>query len=249
MGKFDGILIASDLDGTLLYDAKVSPENREAIKYFMECGGKFTIATGRAPEFVKRLDIPTNAPLILVNGTLVYDSEKIIKSYTFPAEMISVVPEVMESFKVVRVSVFSPAENFIPEPKPEYFINHIKPINKIVFVFEDAETAVNAREYLKGKYSPEYVFERSWPEGVEMRSAYGGKGECLSFIKEYTGVKTVIGAGDWENDRSLLESADISYAPTNAHPEILKLADKVLVHHKDHLIKHIVEDIEKGLDV
>ena len=27
------------------------------------------------------------------------------------------------------------------------------------------------------------------------------------------------------------------------------LADNVLVHHKDHLIKHIVEDIEKGLDV
>ncbi len=249
MGKFDGILIASDLDGTLLYDMKVSNENRQAINYFIDGGGKFTIATGRAPEFVKRLDIPTNAPLILVNGTVVYAEEKIIKSYTFPPEMIRVVPEVMKIFKVVRVSVFSPAENFIPEPKPEYFINHTKPINKIVFVFEDAETAINAREYLKEKYSPEYVFERSWPEGVEMRSAHGGKGACLSFIKEYTGVKTVIGAGDWENDRSLLESADISYAPTNAHPEILKLADKVLVHHKDHLIKHIVEDIEKGLDV
>ncbi len=249
MGKFDGILIASDLDGTLLYDMKVSAENREAIEYFIKEGGKFTIATGRAPEFVKRLDIPTNAPLILVNGTLVYDSEKIIKSYTFPPEMIRVATEVMGKFKVIRISVFSPAENFIPEPKPEYFLNHTKPINKIVFVFEDAGTAVNAREYLKEKYSPEYIFERSWPEGVEMRSAYGGKGECLSFIKEYTGVKTVVGAGDWENDRSLLESADISYAPTNAHPEILKLADKVLVHHKDHLIKHIVEDIEKGLDV
>ena len=249
MGKFDGLLIASDLDGTLLYDMKVSPENREAIEYFMAGGGRFTIATGRAPEFVKRLNIPTNAPLILVNGTLVYENEQIIKSYTFTPEMIRVVPEVMEKFKVVRVSVFSPAEDFIPEPKPEYFTNHTKPINKIVFVFEDAETAINAREYLKEKYSPEYVFERSWPEGVEMRSTYGGKGECLSFIKEYTGVKTVIGAGDWENDRSLLESADISYAPTNAHPEILKLADKVLVHHKDHLIKHIIEDIEKGLGV
>ncbi len=249
MGKFDGILIASDLDGTLIYDMKVSNENRQAIKYFIEGGGKFTIATGRAPEFVKRLDIPTNAPLILVNGTVVYDSDKIIKSYTFPPQMIKVVPEVMEKFKLPRVSIFSPMENFVSDPKPECFLNHTKPINKIVFCLEDSETAVNVREYLKEKYSPEYVFERSWPQGVEMRSARGGKGECLSFIKEYTGVNTVIGAGDWENDRSLLERADISYAPTNAHPQILKLADKVLVHHKDHLIKHIIEDIEKGLDV
>ena len=247
MGRFDGILIASDLDGTLLYDMKVSTENRQAIEYFMEGGGKFTIATGRAPEFVKRLDIPTNAPLILVNGTLIYEEDKIIKSYSFPPEMIKAVPEIMEKFKVVRVSVFSPAENFIPDPKPEYFINHTKPINKIVFCCDNAETAIGVRDYLRKKYSPEYVFERSWPEGVEMRSAHGGKGKCLSFIKEYTGVRTVVGAGDWENDRSLLESADISYAPTNAHPEILKLADKVLVHHKDHLIAHIIEDIEKGL--
>ncbi len=249
MGKFDGILIASDLDGTLLYDMKLSDENKEAIEYFIKGGGKFTVATGRALEFVKRLNIPTNAPLMLVNGTAVYENERIIKSYTFPPQMIKVVPEVMEKFKVPRVSVFSPTENFIPDPKPENFANHTKPINKIVFCCEDAETAVNAREYLKEKYSPEYVFERSWPEGVEMRSSHGGKGKCLSFIKELTDSRVAVAAGDWENDRSLLESADISYAPTNAHPEILKIADKVLVHHKDHLISHIIKDIEKGLDL
>ena len=35
MGKFDGILICSDVDSTLTYEAgKVSDENAKAIKYF-----------------------------------------------------------------------------------------------------------------------------------------------------------------------------------------------------------------------
>ena len=40
MGKFDGILICTDLDGTLYRNDKtVSDENREAIKYFKSEGG------------------------------------------------------------------------------------------------------------------------------------------------------------------------------------------------------------------
>ena len=48
MGKFDGILLVSDLDGTLLTnDKRLSEENREAIDRFVEEGGIFTFATGR----------------------------------------------------------------------------------------------------------------------------------------------------------------------------------------------------------
>ena len=62
MGKFTGVLIASDFDNTLVYTEEalqkcvdmppVSDENRAAIEYFMANGGIFSVATGRAkPAF------------------------------------------------------------------------------------------------------------------------------------------------------------------------------------------------------
>lgn len=85
MGKFDGVLIASDYDNTLVYTAgallsggempSVSRENREAIEYFMAQGGTFSVATGRAlPSFATvQNDIPMNGPTVLANGAAIYD--------------------------------------------------------------------------------------------------------------------------------------------------------------------------------
>ena len=85
MGKFDGVLIASDFDNTIVYteDAHyagaptpdISPENRAAIEHFMAGGGTFCVATGRAkPSFEPiRRRIPSNGPTILFNGAAIYD--------------------------------------------------------------------------------------------------------------------------------------------------------------------------------
>ena len=49
MGKFDGVLLASDFDDTLYgLDRQVCPRNRKALNYFIAQGGRFTVATGRA---------------------------------------------------------------------------------------------------------------------------------------------------------------------------------------------------------
>ncbi|MCX4372063.1 MAG: HAD-IIB family hydrolase [Dysosmobacter sp.] len=88
MGKFTGVLLASDFDNTLLYteDALRSgtpvpplPErNREALEYFMAQGGRFAIATGRAlAAFIRYADmVPMNAPGVVCNGAAIYDFEK-----------------------------------------------------------------------------------------------------------------------------------------------------------------------------
>ena len=83
MGKFDGVLIASDFDNTIVYteDAlyagaptpDISLENRAAIEHFMAGGGTFCVATGRAkPSFEPiRRRIPSNGPTILFNGAAI----------------------------------------------------------------------------------------------------------------------------------------------------------------------------------
>lgn len=88
MGKFDGVLLVSDFDNTLIYTenairfgAPVPPlpeRNREALEYFMARGGRFTIATGRAlAGFIRHAgDVPMNAPGVVCNGAAIYDFAK-----------------------------------------------------------------------------------------------------------------------------------------------------------------------------
>ena len=85
MGRFDGVLLASDFDNTLIYTEEALrtgqpvPElprrNREALERFMAEGGRFAVATGRAlAAFVHYADmVPMNAPGIVCNGAALYD--------------------------------------------------------------------------------------------------------------------------------------------------------------------------------
>lgn len=85
MGKFDGVLLASDFDNTLIYTeealrtgAPVPPlpeRNREALVYFMAQGGRFAVSTGRAlAAFAKYVDlVPMNTPGVVCNGAALYD--------------------------------------------------------------------------------------------------------------------------------------------------------------------------------
>ena len=85
MGKFDGLLMVSDFDNTLVYTEEalrlcvdmppVSDVNRAAVEHFMAEGGIFSIATGRAkPAFETVVDgIPMNGPTVLFNGAAIYD--------------------------------------------------------------------------------------------------------------------------------------------------------------------------------
>ena len=73
---FDGYTLVSDMDGTLINSNKeISKENLDAIKYFVNNGGKFTVATGRMVAsvecFLDRLNL--DLPAILHNGGKIYD--------------------------------------------------------------------------------------------------------------------------------------------------------------------------------
>ena len=88
MGKFSGVLLASDFDNTLIYTeealrsgAPVPPmpeRNRAALERFMAEGGRFAVSTGRAlAAFLRHAeDVPMNAPGVVCNGAAIYDFEK-----------------------------------------------------------------------------------------------------------------------------------------------------------------------------
>ena len=68
------ILLASDLDKTLIFDNKISEENKDAIKRLKKAGGIFAIATGRPYNGVEAVIEDLNVEpdyLILNNGALI----------------------------------------------------------------------------------------------------------------------------------------------------------------------------------
>lgn len=83
MGIFSDVLLTVDYDKTLTAtDSTIPRRNLEAISFFMENGGAFTVNTGRSvpmsEAFLKK--VPVNAPLLLYNGAAAYDT----KTGTFP---------------------------------------------------------------------------------------------------------------------------------------------------------------------
>lgn len=78
MARYDGIMIASDLDGTFLgKKSRIVQENVDAVRAFCAEGGLFTFATGRHHGHILQVLPCTpelcNMPVIFANGAYLYD--------------------------------------------------------------------------------------------------------------------------------------------------------------------------------
>ncbi len=251
MGKFTGILIATDLDGTLVADGKVSKENADAIRYFQKEGGLFTLATGRYASHIREnfgdvMDF--NMCIMTVNGTVLYDmntDKKIRVSKTDKDSLSKVLTYSMDNFrdKIQFINICDEDESYKYEGTVE------RDTCKCVYVLKDEEGAIALRDALRERYSHTYNVERSWPIGVEIYSKNSGKGEAIEYIRKelYPEIKTVICVGDYENDVTMLEVADIGYAVQNATDEAKKAADRITdVDNRNHAIAWIIDRLDKG---
>ncbi len=76
MALFSDVLLTADYDRTLTApDSSIPERNIEAIRYFLENGGAFTVNTGRSLPMTRvfRDKIPVSAPLLLYNGSAAYN--------------------------------------------------------------------------------------------------------------------------------------------------------------------------------
>ena len=90
MGLFSDILLTVDYDRTLTApDSTIPPRNLEAIRYFMENDGVFTVNTGRSVPMIQafRDIVPVNAPLLLYNGSAAYDTKEEALAFCLPIPM------------------------------------------------------------------------------------------------------------------------------------------------------------------
>ena len=263
MGKFDGILICSDVDSTLTYEAgKVSDENAKAIKYFQDEGGLFTLATGRAPSFMEHFSdkVRINAPVVSFNGTLLYDTktDEIIKTWPMDRETVRKVfkylqknyPDVWHYSFGVNTSINAQYEakdhSADDGTLDTLFDSFPKEMNK-VFTVQAEDYTIEIKNDMIKTFGDEMQFYRSWNEGLEYVSLESGKGIAVDHLKKYLKgqIHTTVGVGDYENDITLLEYADIGYAVGNSIDSVKEAADRITVNNTEHAIAAVIKDLEE----
>lgn len=251
MGRFDGVLLCSDYDGTLAGpDGKVSPENAQAIRYFTENGGLFTLATGRSPGFIRQMCavLPLNAPVMCLNGGAIVDPEsfRVLEISPLPQSAKAILPQLAHPVATYQVDLWYGDCQIIRwrldsgRPLAGAFDAVPSPLFKAVLINSRREAAERMRDTARETYAGLYRFERSWPEGLEILPANGGKGSALGRIKAHTGAKRTVGIGDFENDVSLLEAADCGIAVANALPCVKQAADLMTVENTQHALRHVI---------
>ena len=270
MGKFDGILICTDIDGTLLSSNNdISQENKKAIEYFKSNGGMFTFVTGRVPETSKQICdmVKPNVPYGCVNGGGVYDhvNNKYAWLTTVPESIIDFaeyVNKLMPDMGIqvntadnIYTCVFNDAMQWFYditgiEKKFKDFREIDEPIVKIIFANND-ETKIEQLTKILHSHplAKEYGFVRSEKILYEILPKGIDKGTALVKLCEILGcdIQRTIAVGDYDNDIGMLKKAKIGFAVANATQNAKDAADVVTVSNDENAIAKIIYDIDKGI--
>ena len=253
MQKFKGWLICTDIDGTLVNSkGELSENNLNAILDFQRGGGLFTVATGRMPEHVLNFAFTPNAPVISVNGTVIYDldNRKVIREFPLDCYYDDVIEYIDSNYAgVIRnYEVYTPGDWTCVEDRPAGEITEqfkSDKVYKFLFRFFHAEDAVAMNHDLDEKFGDRFLFDRSWPLGVEMHIKNSGKGHCVKLLKEEmcADIHTAVAIGDFENDITMIKFADIGFATENAPDSVKKHADRIAPSNDDDAISYIIKAI------
>lgn len=265
----------SDLDGTLLnYSKEVTSNSKEILNALIEQGCKISIATARTPATVEFLleDIAIEEPIILMNGTVLYDLQKhsyleieyiskhiverlinqlgeLLKLsfiYTIVDNKLVVHYQQLENeYKKIfyKERLGSPYKYFTMEPLVE--------LTKVAyFVFLDTQERIQLiYDRIKNIEGIALVMYKDVysKEGyiLEVYSSKATKGNAIKKLKT-KGYEEVICFGDNLNDLCMFEVADEAYAVDNAVDEVKQVAKAVIGNHnEDSVAKYIKLHYEK----
>lgn len=266
MGIFDGCLLVSDIDGTLLYDGTIPEANIKAIKWFKDEGGVFAIATGRGVPAAKySYDISnSNAPIIALNGSIIYDyaTDKVMHHKTLSHACQDIVFEIINTFPTIGAEICSGPYIYLIKgnkgTKGHSEYEHFEfltlpddldsiPWSKVLFAFEEEGTLEKVQEFVK-KYGSEYgrFITTCVSETVkyfEFLPPGADKGTALKELKKLSGCKYSFGIGDFYNDAELISLADYGAAVLAAPDEIKELANYVTCRCEDGAVADFIDKI------
>ena len=268
MGKFTGVLLASDYDDTL-YDRNgaISPENREAIDRFLREGGRFTVSTGRSyRNFVIQMELeklPVNAPVILSNGASIHDfsTGETLWEKTLPASTAHRLEQVCRAFPSVGFEAYHGEEVYtfranaatawhlkrcrltgIPRPIREM----PAPWLKVILQDEEPERLRQVRLWLLDRWGAELEATLSNPYLLEVTAAGANKGLCVKWVADRLGVRpeNLYCVGNGINDISMLEVSAVPYAPADCYREVRDMGAVLLPPCNESTVAALIRELE-----
>ena len=250
MGKYTGILLCSDFDGTLYNGEFIPEENMKAIRHFRENGGLFSVVSGRDTGFLNPFfeGYSFGVPIVNYNGAVIYDfdrqkmiSERFISGLTM--DTIRTVLNEVEG--VYRISLFQRGKVTRQNIDKSCALDPslIEGLYKFAFnIAGDEQAHIAARDKLRELF-PQYTVVRSWNDYAEILNPLSTKAPSAKLLAEMVGADTLVCVGDYENDIEMVRNADIGYAVANAVPELKSVAHRVTVSVNDAAIARIIEEL------
>ena len=270
MGKFEGMLFCTDLDGTLYRDDKtVSKENLDAIEYFKAEGGLFTFITGRVPATSGHICdcIKPNAPYGCINGAGIFDAEK--NEYLYTATLDDAAPELVGyidrempdmgiQLNTEKAVYFCKDNAAMVLFRKGTGLPHVtcrydaapEPVFKVVFAHEDPQRIETLMRMLAAHPKADrFDFIRSEKWLYEILPKGADKGLLLCKLAQLLGIdrKRTVAVGDYNNDIAMIRAAGIGFAVANAVPEVKAVADYVTVSNNENAIAKIIDGLDRGL--
>ena len=120
---FSDVLMTVDFDRTMTGpDSKIPQRNLDAVAFFMENGGSFTINTGRSvSSFHKHLGkVPVNAPILMYNGSARWENGVLTNIKLLDLDLWETVKTVREEFPNMNLEIQGVDYHYLIDPEPAY---------------------------------------------------------------------------------------------------------------------------------
>ena len=139
---FSDVLMTVDFDRTMTGpDSKIPQRNLDAVAFFTENGGTFTINTGRSmASFKKHLGkVPVNAPILMYNGSARWEEGKLTQMKLLDMDLWETVETLRKEFPGMNLEIQGMDAHYLIDPEPAYvaFYNALKWEYRIVEPGED----------------------------------------------------------------------------------------------------------------